>query len=534
MKRRHITKIFSLILITVILTFLFQVNAYSEITEPQTIDSLMNWYKNSERTNDTFTLTNDIVCSKLLLDATIEGGRTDNKQITIDTDEYSLIFNSPRNYSAYINDNNLTIKGSSTVGVIIIDKGKLCFSCGSIIAEGPGATGLMLNSASVMNTFERYSVNNATISATGEGATAVKIAENNSKVTINGMVIRGTEGAIAIDSLSRVTTVYSKIDGDTNLNGNTITSFFSQISDQEGVDNKPYKLEYKKEIISFGDLPDSESITVFDEAGMSKGSYLVPIKWEAEEGSTAEDRLKEVNGSIETFVSPMGKKAFVYKTINTPDCSQETLLNWYDRQHEAGDTFVLQGDIFITDINLLDKTAVPITIDTGEYTLFIQNKVIIKNPNLTIKGKGENLGVVCINGVSNCLTMPEGGQIEATNGTAICSENNMLLEGMPTIVASGGSCVKVIGVEDFLISGAVLSGDRAIQAPETVNMVNCRVTGSITSNQWYYAVSDVPEGNGARNVYSGYSYGVTFFEYLATKVNEPFDAEKLPKHFLLK
>lgn len=74
------------------------------------------------------------------------------------------------------------------------------------------------------------------------------------------------------------------------------------------------------------------------------------------------------------------------------------LKTWYDENWETGGTFTLQEDLILTGyLSLSSLSEGTITIDTGDYSIIVEDEQILRINNIIIRGSGREKPVIIVN-----------------------------------------------------------------------------------------------------------------------------------------
>lgn len=185
----------------------------------------------------------------------------------------------------------------------------------------------------------------------------------------------------------------------------------------------------------------------------------------------------------------------------SPSCN--ALQAWLEENQNIGGTYILNGDLIITDSLSIYMPEAPITIEAGPYHIYVEDTALLEliGSNLTITGDGGTEGLIRISS-KGTLIFAECS-ITAENGTALFYEG-----GSPTnwSIDIGGTLYAPTFIQAF--------GDNArgivCEQPDPLHLSNTFVKTDGSGSACVSAVSDISmsncsitaEGSGAVSVIS--------------------------------
>lgn len=185
----------------------------------------------------------------------------------------------------------------------------------------------------------------------------------------------------------------------------------------------------------------------------------------------------------------------------SPSCN--ALQAWLEENQNIGGTYILNGDLIITDSLSIYMPEAPITIEAGPYHIYVEDTALLEliGSNLTITGDGGTEGLIRTSSMGT-LVFAECS-ITAKNGTALFYEG-----GSPTnwSIDIGGTLYAPTFIQAF--------GDNArgivCEQPDPLHLSNTFVKTAGSGSACVSAVSDISmsncsitaEGSGAVSVIS--------------------------------
>ncbi len=111
----------------------------------------------------------------------------------------------------------------------------------------------------------------------------------------------------------------------------------------------------------------------------------------------------------------------------SPSC--DAIQAWLDENQDIGGTYVLRGDLIITDSLSIYMPDAPITIEAGPYHIYVEDTALLEliGSNITITGDGGTEGLIRTSSMGTLIFAE--CSITAKNGTGLFYEG-----GEPTLV----------------------------------------------------------------------------------------------------
>ncbi|WP_392886284.1 hypothetical protein [Eubacterium limosum] len=174
----------------------------------------------------------------------------------------------------------------------------------------------------------------------------------------------------------------------------------------------------------------------------------------------------------------------------SPSC--DAIQAWLDENQDIGGTYVLSGDLIITDSLSIYMPEVPITIEAGPYHIYVKDTALLEliGSNITITGDGGTEGLIRTSSMGTLIFAE--CNITAENGTALFYEGgkptnwSIYIGGTlnsPTFIQAFGDNARGIVCEQpdpLQLSNTFVktdgSGSVGVSAVSDIFMSNCSVT----------------------------------------------------------
>ena len=174
----------------------------------------------------------------------------------------------------------------------------------------------------------------------------------------------------------------------------------------------------------------------------------------------------------------------------SPSC--DAIQAWLDENQDIGGTYVLSGDLIITDSLSIYMPDAPITIEDGPYHIYVEDTALLEliGSNITITGDGGTEGLIRTSSMGTLIFAE--CSITAKNGTGLFYEGgeptswSIDVGGTlhaPTFIQAFGDNARGIVCEQpdpLYLSNTFVkadgSGSACVSTVSDISMSNCRIT----------------------------------------------------------